>query len=228
MDNDHKTVRILLADSHSLFREAVKGVLQSEPDLKVVAEADDGLQAVAEAERAEPDVAVLNADLPNCDGLRAAEQIAIRAPGCRVLLLSDEEDERILQEAFEAGASGYLTKKTPLADLIDATRAVSKGEPVIPRHMLGPLLAGLIRRRRQEDDARRRASRLTRREREVLALLTNGADNDAIVRALVISPQTARTHIRNVLGKLGVHSRLQAAAFVLENGILEDLVEVDG
>jgi two-component system nitrate/nitrite response regulator NarL len=89
--------------------------------------------------------------------------------------------------------------------------------------MLGPLLSRLILRRREQDDALRRAGRLTRREREVLALLAEGGDNDAIAQRLVISPQTARTHIQNVLSKLGVHSRLEAAAFVIQNGILEDL-----
>jgi two-component system nitrate/nitrite response regulator NarL len=90
--------------------------------------------------------------------------------------------------------------------------------------MLGPLLKRLIVRRREQDEALRRMSRLTRREREVLALLAEGADNDGIAQALVISPQTARTHIQNVLSKLGVHSRLEAAAFVVQNGILDELV----
>jgi two-component system nitrate/nitrite response regulator NarL len=93
--------------------------------------------------------------------------------------------------------------------------------------MLGALLARLIRRRREQDEAIRRMSRLTRREKEVLALLAGGADNDAIAQALVISPQTARTHIQNVLGKLGVHSRLEAAAFVMQNGILDELATVE-
>jgi two-component system nitrate/nitrite response regulator NarL len=93
--------------------------------------------------------------------------------------------------------------------------------------MLGALLSRLIVHRRQQDEALKRMARLTRREREILALLAEGADNDAIAQELVISPQTARTHIQNVLGKLGVHSRLEAAAFVLQNGIMEDLVGVD-
>src|SRR5919106_687622 len=155
LEDGHEHVRILLADGQSLFREAVKVVLESESDVEVVAEARDGL---------------------------------------------------------EAGASGYLTKESPLAELIDAARAIHRGETLIPRRMLGALLARLIRRRREQDEALRRMSKLTRREKEVLALLAGGGDNDAIAQALVISPQTARTHIQNVLGKLGVHSRLEAAA----------------
>lgn len=217
-------IRILLADGQSLFREAVKVVLESEPGLEVVAEANDGLDAVAQAERTRPDVALVDLHLPNCDGIRAAYLIGEKVPECRVVVLADEEDERTLVDAVEAGVSGYLTKECPLAELIEATRAIYGGQTLIPRRMLGPLLSRLIMRRREQDEALRRASRLTRREKEVLALLADGADNDAIAQSLVISPQTARTHIQNVLGKLGVHSRLEAAAFVVRNGILEDLV----
>lgn len=217
-------IRILLADGQSLFREAVKVILGSEEDLEVVAEARDGLMAVAEAERTRPDVALLEAGLPNCDGIRGTSLIKERVPQCRVVVLSDEEDQQVLVDALEAGASGYLTKECPLAELISATRAIHRGETLIPPRMLGALLARLIRRRREQDGAMRRASRLTRREKEVLIQLSEGADNDGIAQALVISPETARTHIRNVLAKLGVHSRLEAAAFVTQNGILEELV----
>jgi DNA-binding NarL/FixJ family response regulator len=227
LDDAHEKVRILLADGQSLFREAVKVVLESESDVEVVAEARDGLQAVAEAERLRPDVALLDVNLPNCDGVRATALIKERVPECRVVVLANEEDQRTLVDAVEAGASGYLTKESPLAELIDAARAIHRGETLIPRRMLGALLARLIRRRREQDEAIRRMSRLTRREKEVLALLAGGADNDAIAQALVISPQTARTHIQNVLGKLGVHSRLEAAAFVMQNGILDELATVE-
>lgn len=221
------TIKILLADSQSLFREAVKVVLENEPGLEVVAEAGDGLEAVAEAERARPNVALVDLNLPNCDGIRASYLIGEQVPECRILVLADEEDERSLVDAVEAGASGYLTKESPLAELIEAARAVHSGDTLIPRRMLGPLLARLIQRRREQDGALRKTARLTRREREVLAMLAEGADNDAIAQALVISPQTARTHIQNVLNKLGVHSRLEAAAFVVQNGILAELVGVE-
>ena len=220
-------VRVLIADGHSLFREALVTALVGQPDLAVVGEARDGLEAVSEASRTEPEVAVLDADLPNCDGVRSTKLIRERLPECRVVVLANEEDQRTLVEAVEAGASGYLTKESPLAELIDAARAIHRGETLIPRRMLGALLARLIRRRREQDEAIRRMSRLTRREKEVLALLAGGADNDAIAQALVISPQTARTHIQNVLGKLGVHSRLEAAAFVMQNGILDELATVE-
>jgi DNA-binding NarL/FixJ family response regulator len=221
-------IRVLLADEQSLFRDAVKVVLSSDSDLVVGGEAGDGIQAVAEAERVRPDVALLDASLPNCDGIRATQQISLRVPTCRVIVFSAQEDEQILVQALEAGASGYLSKGSALVDLIEATRAVHRGDALIPPRMLGALLKRLIHRRRERDEALKRMSKLTRREREVLALLSQGSDNDAIAQHLVISPETARTHIQNVLGKLGVHSRLEAAAFVTQNGLLDDLAGVTG
>jgi DNA-binding NarL/FixJ family response regulator len=141
------------------------------------------------------------------------------------VLLADREDEDLLIGALEAGASGFLSKSAPLGELIQAARRVRDGEVLIPPRLLGPLLFRLIRRRREQNDAMRQVSKLTGREKEILALLTGGADNNGIAQALVISPGTARTHIQNVLSKLGVHSRLEAAAFVIRNGILEELQE---
>jgi DNA-binding NarL/FixJ family response regulator len=221
---DAPTIRVLIADEHALFREAVRVVLDSEPDVTVVAEARDGLRAVAEAERVRPDVALIDVGLPNCDGVRATTLIKQQADTCRVLILAPREDMRLLEASIEAGANGFLTKEAPLDELIAATRAVHRGETLIPPRLLGGLLARLIRRRREQDVAIRRISKLTRREREVLALLAGGADNETIAQRLVVSPQTARTHIQNVLAKLGVHSRLEAAMFVTQNGILDELV----
>jgi DNA-binding NarL/FixJ family response regulator len=219
-----EAIRTLLADQHALFREAVRTGLESQADIQVVAETRNGPEAVAEAERTRPHVAIIDIDLPITDGIRTTSLIRERAPHCRVLVLGANEDDRSLVEVLDAGASGYLTKEAPLADLIHATRAVNRGDTLVPPRMLGPLLAGLLRRKREQDLADDRVSRLTHREREVLALLADGADNGGIARALVISPQTARTHIQNILGKLAVHSRLEAAAFVTRNGILADLV----
>ena len=168
------SIRVLLADEQSLFRQAVKVVLSSEDDLVVVGEAADGLQAIAEVERVRPDVALLDADLPNCDGIRATQQISLRVPDCRVIVFSAQEDEQVLVQALEAGASGYLSKGSPLVDLIDATRAVHRGDALVPPRMLGALLQRLIHRRRERDEALKRMARLTRREREVLVLLAQG------------------------------------------------------
>jgi two-component system NarL family response regulator len=225
-DHDRAPIRVLLADGQSLFREAMRVVLETQSDLAVVGEASDGMQAVAEAERTEPDLALVDAQLPNGDGIRATSMIAERVPGCRILVLSDQADERTLISSLEAGATGFVTKGSEIGQLIDTARRVHAGETTIPPHMLGALLARLIRNKREHDSAIRRLGQLTRREREVLALLAQGADNAGIAQPLVISPETARTHVQNVLTKLGVHSRLEAAAFVVQNGLMDELAGV--
>jgi DNA-binding NarL/FixJ family response regulator len=217
--NQAAEVRVFLADGHSLFRDALSTALAAELDLVVVGEARDGLEAVAEATRTEPQVAVLDADLPNGDGVRAAGLIRDRLPECRIVILAAEEDPEVLTSAVEVGASGYVTKASPLSELVEAIRSVHRGDTLVPAQMLGGLLERLIRRRQEQDEAVRRLGRLTAREREVLSLLAQGGDNDSIAQALVISPQTARTHIQNVLVKLGVHSRLEAAALAIQNGL---------
>jgi DNA-binding NarL/FixJ family response regulator len=188
-------VKVLLADGHSLFREAMRVVLDAQDDLVVVAEAGDGVQAVVEAGSRSPDVALVDLNLPNSDGLRTIEGLADAAPGCRSVLLSEHDDEELLVRALEAGAAGFVSRSSPIGDLLAATRRVHRGETVIPPMMLGGLLARLIARRREHDDALRRIARLTRREREVLALLAAGADNAAIAQPLVISTSSGCTRV---------------------------------
>jgi two-component system, NarL family, nitrate/nitrite response regulator NarL len=221
-------IRVLLADQHALFREALRAIFDAEPDLLVVAEAGTGFQAVEEAGREEPDVAILHAGLEACDAIQVVGLLQGRVPGCRLLILADGEDQGILAAAVEAGASGFHTKRGPLVGLLEATRALSRGDAVIPPRMLGGLLSRLISHRHELDIAQERLARLTRRERQVLGLLAEGADNDAIARTLVISPQTARTHIQNILSKLEVHSRLEATAFVFWSGSIQNLETSNG
>lgn len=223
MTNGGQKINVLLADEQALFREATRVVLESRGDLKVVADAGDAYTCLAEADRTRPDVAFVSGGLAGSDGVKVAASIRERVPTCGVVVLAQSDDLEMLVAALEAGVSGYLTKDCPLTELVEAARAVARGETMVPKHMLGPLLGRLIRRRRQQDEAMMRIDLLTRREREILVLLAQGADNQTIAQALVISPETARTHIQKVLGKLGVHSRLEAAAFVVRNGILEEL-----
>jgi DNA-binding NarL/FixJ family response regulator len=219
-------IRVLLADEQALFREAVKIVLEAQRDFSVVAQAGDAVHAVAEAERTRPDVALVDTELPNLGVEELTRRIKRSVPECGVVLLSPRAELGTLVSSMEAGASGYLTKDSGLDQLVEAARAVHRGETLVPSKMLGPLLDRLIHRGRDEDEAMRKLSRLTRREREVLALMMQGADNAVIAQTLTISPETARTHIQNILGKLGLHSRLEAVAFVSGNGIVNRLVQV--
>jgi DNA-binding NarL/FixJ family response regulator len=221
------TLHVLIADEHGIFRDALRTALERESDIRVVGEASEGPHAVAAAEECRPDVAILSAGLPAVDGVRASCMITERVPECRIIVLAAVEDQRVLTDGLGCGARGYLTKDSSVEDLVGAVRAVARGETLIPPPMLGPLLTELIDRRHEHERALMKLTALSPREREVLALVAQGAKTSAIAASLVISPETARTHVQNILGKFGAHSRLEAAAFVIENGLLEHLPAVD-
>jgi DNA-binding NarL/FixJ family response regulator len=197
--------------------------MEAEPDLQVVATPGEGIEAVEAAQRERPDVVLVDVNLPNFDGLRVVREITASVASVRVAMLAQHEDSELLVQSVEAGATGFLTRSSPLPDLIDAVRRIGRGDVHIPESMLAALIGRLVARGRERVDVGERLSQLSHREREVLALLAEGADNDDMARALVISPQTARSHIQRALRKLGVHSRLEAMVFVTSNGLLDDL-----
>lgn len=208
-------IRVLLVDGHALFRQAVRVSLEEAPDLVVVGEALDAGSCVHDIGRLGPDVVLVDGSAAAVGAGPATALIREHAPNSRVVVLG-EEDAGMLLDVIEAGASGYVTQTSALTDLIETTRAVSRGETSIPQSLIGALVAGLLARRREELEAFQRLSQLTHRERQVLDLLATGANNHGIARALSISPETARTHVQNLLTKLGLHSRLEAAAFVVQ------------
>ena len=216
-------VRVLIAGRQSLFREAVRVILGRQTELAVVAEVATGSQAAVAAERTQAQLALLHADLPVNEAVQAAKLITDNVADCRVALLANEPDPAVMVKALEAGVTGYLTMDSSLEGLIDAAREVLRGEIVIPQDMVSELIAHLLRRRNGHQDALKRAASLTRREREVLLLLADGMEGQAIADTLVISPQTVRTHIQNLLVKLEVHSRLEAVALVKHGDVLEEL-----
>ncbi len=205
--------RVLLFDGGSLFRHSVQGVFESVGDLQVVAETGDAKQAVEDAARTDADVALVDADLIGSALPSFVARIKASTPSCKILVIVATEEVDPLIDALEAGADGYLTKSASIWDLLEATRSVCRGNAVIPPRMIGPVLAALVGQRIERDETLETVASLTRREREVLLLLGDGQDKDAIARSLIISPHTARTHVHNILAKLGVHSQLQAAAF---------------
>jgi DNA-binding NarL/FixJ family response regulator len=208
---------VLVISPDPLLRTALPLALGSGegPGVSVVAAADVG--ALAEPDPA-PSVVLLDVDGIDAD---PAEWVATAAAdGRNVLVLHSRDDVAVLVSCLEAGALGFQTKDLDLPGLVAALSAVSAGEAVVPRQMLGGLLRDLIDKRRQDDDRMRLYNALTRREREILVLLGRGQDQDGIARELVISPQTARTHIQNVLSKLEVHSRMEAVTFAHELGLV--------
>jgi DNA-binding NarL/FixJ family response regulator len=218
---------VLVADDRALFREAMCAVLTIEPDLRVVADVADGLDVVSEALRTRPDVAVLHADLPGYDGIIATRDLREAVPGCKVLTVGEGEDVSLLVELLRAGANGYVTKQTSLEGLIEGVRAICRGETPMPPGMVSAVLEQLLETSSNRDEALRRVRRLTVRERQVLALLVAGGNNQSVAKELFISRQTVRTHIQNVIVKLGVHSRLEAAMFVTRNEIEDELNNPD-
>ena len=214
---------ILIASDQRLYREALKTALERELDLVVVAEAADGEEAIAAAERLHAEVVVLSSDLPGFDGAQPSCLLKNRVPESRIVVLADAQDQRLLTDGLGCGASGYLTKDCSLSELLETVRGVARGEVLIPPTMLGPLLSELIGRRNEHEAALLRLGGLSPRERQVLSLVARGMKTSEIAEALVISTETARTHIQNTLTKLGVHSRLEAASVVIENGLLDHL-----
>lgn len=213
--------RILIADADAVFADAAAHALREELQLEEVDTVADGGQVLDRVARRRTDLVILDADLPNVSVFSLCGALLDRPHAPLLLMLSATSEHRILLGALHVGAHGYLGKDADVEELLDAVRAVLRGEASVPPRMLGGLLHDLIQRRRHAGAVHERFARLSRREREVLGLLASGQDHVAIARVLVISPQTARTHIQNVLGKLEVHSRLEAVSVAVEHGLVE-------
>jgi len=213
-------IRVLLAGGHFLFRQAVRAALNGEPDIVVVGEAATEGEAIVDVHRTSPDVVVLDATLGAAEAVSAIARVAEGIGSGGVVFIATSPDEPPVADVIEAGAMAYLPKEAALTDLIECVRAVRRGEVLIPPPLLASLLADLLDRRRDQLEAFEVLDRLTPREREVLFLLGGEANNRTIARTLTITVGTARTHVQNLLGKLGVHSRADAAAFVRRTDLL--------
>ena len=200
-------------------------MLGIEPGIDVVAEAQGPADAISSLERTRPDVVLIDTDASSGPVAWAISRMKETAPRCKVIVLASEERAGPIVDALQAGASGYLTRDASIEELVQATRSVHEGEVVVPAEMTSELLVTLLSQRGYRDEAQARLELLTRREREVLGLLAQGADKDMIAQQLVISPETARTHVQNILAKLEVHSQLEAAAFARRIHVVPDLVD---
>jgi DNA-binding NarL/FixJ family response regulator len=216
---DHRRIRVLLADDHRIFREALRMVLAAECD--VVAEASDGEQAVAIAAQLKPDVVVMDIGMPGIGGLAAARRIAREVPACKVLVLSQYEDEEYVLEAFgDAGCAGYVVKTDAAAELLSAVRAVHRG-----RRYLSPTIAPIVlaRLRSGAPANASRAATPTPREREVLKLIGEGATTKEVAQRLGISVKTAQAHRDNLKQKL----ELRSTAAIVRYAIKHKLIRID-
>jgi DNA-binding NarL/FixJ family response regulator len=209
---------VLVSIDEALYRDAVRAAIDAEPDLCVAPDFGYGGDILNQARRCRPDVALLKAATSGRATLELTKRLLEEWPKCRVLLLMDQDDPALLVEALKVGARGCVTRDTPLRTFIDSVRLVRHGQLIVPSHMLQDVIGGLIHYGVVPSEALERIARLTARERIVLGLLAEGGSNQSIARALFISPLTTRTHIQNLLVKLGVHSRLEAAMFVARMG----------
>ena len=211
-------LRLLIADDQPLMRAGFKAVLESTGEMEVVAEAGDGLEAIAAARETRPDVILMDIRMPNLDGIEAIR----RLPNQRVLVLTTFGLDEYIVEALRAGASGFITKDVPTDELIRAVRVVAAGDalltPAVTRQLLDRVARRLpapVRGGPQE------LAELTEREREVLELLARGLSNAEIAQALIVGEATVKTHVSNVLMKLGLRDRVQAVVLAYEIGLVQ-------
>ena len=216
---------VVLVDPRRAVREAVAECLARDHGLEVLATADDHAAALLQARRVQPDVVVVSTSFKGSLATLCSELHALE-PAPRVLLADRTQDEESLFHAIEVGFDGYTSSANGMQGLARAIEAIGRGESVVPSALLGPLLRRLIERQRQAAGAAERLVSLTRREREVLSLMVEGADQARIASELFISPDTVRTHIQRLLRKLEVHSRAEAVALVAETGLADRLERI--
>jgi DNA-binding NarL/FixJ family response regulator len=215
-------IRVMICDDHALFRRGLIMVLESEDGIEVVAEAEDGADAVAKAEELAPDVVLMDVRMPRVSGIEATRSIADSVPTAKILMLtvSDEEDD--LYDAIKAGAAGYLLKEISIEEVATAIRAVVSGQSLISPSMASKLLSEFTNLAKKADERQSVPTpRLTDRELEVLKLVAQGMSNREIAGELYISENTVKNHVRNILEKLHLHSRMEAVVYAVREKILE-------
>lgn len=210
-------IRVLLVDDHPVVREGIRGMLSTEPDLEIVGEAGSGPEAVVRVAALEPDVVLMDLRMPGGDGAEATERIRADHPAVHVLVLTTYDTDTDILRAVEAGATGYLLKDTPRAELADSIRSAARGETVLSGRLAGKLLSRVRR-----DPEPEKPATLSPREVEVLRLAAEGHTNAAIGRALRISATTVKTHLMRAYEKLGVGDRTAAVSQALRRGLLPD------
>jgi DNA-binding NarL/FixJ family response regulator len=216
------SIRVVVADDQELVRSGFSMILEAQRDIEVVAEAGDGAEAVAAVRRHSPDVLLLDIRMPVMDGLEAARRVCAQS-GCKVVMLTTFDLDEYVYEALYAGASGFLLKDVRRDDLVHAVRVVAAGDSLLAPAVTRRLVADVVSRRRAEAAASvtpQRLEVLTAREVETLRLLARGLSNSEIATAFFVSEHTVKTHVSNVLGKLGLRDRVQAVICAYEAGLV--------
>ena len=212
-------LRILVVDDLALFRQGVVSLLSGQPDFEVVGEAANGLDALAQARDARPDLVLMDISMPEIDGLEATRRITRELPQVGVVILSVADDDQSLFEGLKAGAHGYLLKTIEPRAFLNTLRQVARGEAPISRGMATRLIGEFARQAQRAAPAPAPGSGLSEREKEVLELVAQGKSNKEIAAALSIADNTVKNHLKNILEKLHLANRVQAATFALREGL---------
>lgn len=212
-------MKVLIVDDHALFRQGVRNAIEPEEDIEIVGEAEDGMEALTKARELRPDLIFMDINMPHCDGLEAVSAIKRELPSVRIIMLTVHDEDENLFEAIKRGAEGFLSKNARANALLNSLRGVMKGEAAISRLMAGKILKEFARL--AEIEAGNIAGQLTDREEEVLQKISEGLSNKEIALSLYISQNTVKAHVTNILRKLHLQNRAQAADYARRWGLHE-------
>jgi len=214
--------RLMIVDDHEVVRMGLRAALEVEPDFTVVAEAANGAEAIEKARAHRPDIVLMDVRMDGMDGIEACREVRSELPETKVLMLTSFAEEETVVAALLAGAAGYVLKNVARARLLEALRSVARGESMLDSHVMKGVLDKLIAGRPPGPHGADDTGDLTAREREVLALIAEGATNKEIAAKLVVSENTARNHVSHILSKLGFSRRSEAAAYAVKKGLVKE------
>ncbi|MBI4332470.1 MAG: response regulator transcription factor [Chloroflexi bacterium] len=211
----------MVTDDHRLFRETLAGLLSAQPDMEMVGEAKDGAEAVAKARELMPDLILMDLSMPGTNGLEATRAIKSEMPYVKIVMLTVHDEDENLLEAIKSGAQGYLLKDISKEELLSSIRGIHHDEAPISRVMAGKILREFSQIAQQSQVTATPYEELTAREQEVLRLVARGASNREIATTLIISENTVKNHLRNILAKLHLQTRYQAAFYAMKKGLIK-------
>jgi len=214
--------RILLVDDHIIFRKGIAALLATRPDLQVVGEASNGLEAIEMAGEHLPDVVLMDINMPKCDGLEATRRIKRELPNVAIVMLTVSENDKDLFEAIKGGAQGYLLKNLEPHQLYDLLERISRGEAALSGVIAAKILKEFARPSTTVSEGTKEVDDLTPKEKSILQYVAEGKTNREIGSTLVISENTVKIHLRNILEKLHLHNRIQAAVYAVRQGLVEE------